>query len=56
MSGTTHTGSWYLVVRPLEEIVYPNELTTILRLAVAILVAVAYWGWLRRRGPRLNPV
>ena len=45
-----------MVERPLEEIVYPEELTTVLRLAVAILVAVAYWGWLRRGGPHLNPV
>ena len=44
------------IARYLVAIVGPPELTTVLRLAVAILVAVAYWGWLRRRGPRLNPV
>ena len=50
------TGEFGFIDRYLEEIVYPEELTTVLRLGVAILVAVAYWGWLRRRGPRLNPV
>ena len=50
------TGEFGFIDRYLEEIVYPEELTTVLRLAVAILVAVAYWGWLRRRGPHLNPV
>ena len=50
------TGEFGFIDRYLEEIVYPEELTTVLRLTVAILVAVAYWGWLRRRGPHLNPV
>ena len=50
------TGEFGFIDRYLEEIVYPEELTPVLRLAVASLIAVAYWGWLRRRGPRLNPV
>ena len=50
------TGEVGFIERYLEEIIYPEELTTVLRLAVTILVAVAYWGWLRRRRPRLNPV
>jgi len=44
------------VVRPLEEIVYPEELAAVLRLAVAILVVVAYWGSFRRRGLHIDPV
>ena len=47
-------GEFGFIDRYLEGIVYPEEFTTVLRLAVAILVAVAYWGWLHRREPRLN--
>ncbi len=50
------TGEFGFIDRYLEEIVYPNEFTTVLRLAVAILVVVAYWGSFRRRGLHLNPV
>ena len=50
------TGGFGFIDRYLEEIIYPEEFTTFLRLAVALLVAVAYWGWLLRRRPRLNPV
>ena len=49
-------GEFGFIDRYLEDIVYPKELTTVLRLAVAVLVAIAYWGWLHRRGPRPNPV
>ncbi len=45
-----------MVERPLEGLVYPEEFTTVLRVAVAVLVAVAYRGWFRRRAPRLGPV
>ena len=51
-----HRVSLLLSARPLEEIVYPEELTAVLRLAVAILVVVAYWGSFRRRGLHLDPV
>ncbi len=52
----SEAGGFGFIDRYLEEIVYPEELTTVLRLAVASLVAVAYSGWLRRRGSLLNPV
>ena len=50
------TGEFGFIDRYLEEIVYPEELTAVLRLAVAILVVVAYWGSFRRRGLHLDPV
>ena len=49
-------GEFGFIDRYLEEIVYPEKFATGLRLAAAILVAGAYWGWLRRRGPGFNPV
>ena len=49
-------GEFGFVDRYLEEIVYPEKFATGLRLAAAILVAGAYWGWLRCRGPGFNPV
>ena len=49
-------GEFGFIDRHLEGVVYPEELRTVLRLTVTVLVAVAYWGWLRRRGLRLNPV
>ncbi len=49
-------GEFGFIDRYLEEIVYPEELTAVLRLAVAILVVVAYWGSFRRRGLHLDPV
>ena len=49
-------GEFGFLDRYLEGIVYPEELTTVLRLVLAILVAVAYWGWLRRRGLHFDPV
>ena len=49
-------GEFGFIDRYLEKIVYPEEFATGLRLAAAILVAVAYCGWLRRRGPAFNPV
>ena len=49
-------GEFGFIDRYLEEIVYSEELTAVLRLAVAILVVVAYWGSFRRRGLHLDPV
>lgn len=40
--------------RYLEGVVYPEEFTTVLRLGVAVVVAVAYWGLFRRRAPVLE--
>ena len=45
-----------MVVRPLEGVVYPEEFTTVLRIGVAVMVAIAYRGWFRRRAPRLGPI
>ena len=50
------TGEFGFIDRYLGEIVYPKELTAVLRLAVAVLIAVAYWGCLQRRRPCLDPV
>ena len=45
-------GDFGFIDRYLEEVVYPEEFTTVLRLAVAVVVAVSYLGWLQRRGSR----
>ncbi len=43
-------GEFGFIDRYLEEVVYPEEYTTVLRLGVAAMVAVAYRGWFRRLG------
>ena len=45
-------GDFGFIDRYLEEVVYPEEFTTLLRLAVAVVVAIAYMGWFQRRGSR----
>ena len=45
-------GDFGFIDRYLEEVVYPEEFTTVLRLAVAVVVAIAYLGWFQRRGWR----
>ena len=45
-------GDFGFIDRYLEEVVYPEEFTTVLRLAVAVVVAVAYWGCFQRRASR----
>ncbi len=45
-------GDFGFIDRYLEEVVYPEEFTTVLRLAVAAVVTVAYLGWFQRRGSR----
>ena len=52
----SEAGGFGFIDRYLEGVVYPEEFTTVLRVAVAVLVAVAYRGWFRRRAPRLGPV
>ena len=52
----SEAGGFGFIDRYLEGVVYPEEFTTVLRVAVAVLVAVAYRGWFRRRTPRLEPV
>ena len=42
-------GDFGFIDRYLEEVVYPEEFTTVLRLAVAVVVAFAYWGCFQRR-------
>ena len=52
----SEAGGFGVIDRYLEGVVYPEEFTTVLRVAVAVLAAVAYRGRLRRRTPRLGPV
>ena len=50
------TGEFGFIARYREGVVYPEEFTTVLRIGVAVMVAIAYRGWFRRRAPRLGPI
>ena len=52
----SETGEFGFIDRYLEGVVYPEEFTTVLRIGVAVMVAIAYRGWFRRRAPRLGPI
>jgi len=52
----SETGEFGFIDRYLEGVVYPEEFTTVLRIGVAVMVAIAYRGWFHRRAPRLGPI